>query len=74
MGTRSVEGMVASIETPCVATGATEAVVPNITLAPSKKPSIGVPTEAESSSAVGWYMEIGSGLSWKMKVTRKNEE
>ena len=74
MGTGSVEGMGASAETPCEAAGAAEAMVLNITSASSKKPSMGVPMEAKSSSAVGWYMEISLGSSWKMKVMRKNEE
>ena len=63
MGTGLVEGMGVSAETSCEAAGAIEAVVPNITLAPSKKPSMGVPIEAESSSTVGWYMKIGLGSS-----------
>ena len=74
MGTGLVEGIRASVETPYAAAGVAEVMVPSITLTPSKKPSMSVPMEAESSSAVGWYMKIGSGSSWKMKVTRKNEE
>ena len=37
--------------------------VANTTLAPSKKPSMGAPMEAKSSSTVGWYTERGSGSS-----------
>ena len=52
MGIGSVKRMRASTETPYAAAGAAEAVVPNITSTPSKKPSMGVPMEAESSSAM----------------------
>ena len=74
MGTSSVKEMGASVETPYAAVRAAKAVVPNITSAPSKKPFMGVPMKAKSSSIVGRSIEIGLGSSWKMKVTRKNEE
>ena len=74
MGTGLVEGMGASTTTLCAAAEVAEAMVPNITSAPSKKPSMGMPIEVESSLAMGQYMEIGSSSSWKIKVTSKNEE
>ena len=74
MGTGLVEGMGASTATLCAAAEAAEAMVPNITSAPSKKPSMGMPMEVESSLTMGQYMEIGSSSSWKIKVTSKNEE
>ena len=74
MGTGLVEGMGASTTTLYVAAEAAEAMVPNITLAPSKKPSMGMPMEVESSLTMGRYMEIGSSSSWKIKVMSKNEE
>ena len=74
MGTGLVEGMGASTTTLCVAAEAAEAMVLNITSAPSKKPSMGMPMEVESSLTMGRYMEIGSSSSWKIKVTSKNEE
>jgi len=52
MGIGPVKRMGASTKTPYAATGVAEAVVPNITSIPSKKPSMGVPMEAESSSAM----------------------
>ena len=63
MGTGSVEGIGASVGTPCAVAGVAKVVVPNTTSTLSKKPFVGVPMEAESSSSVGWYTEIGSGLS-----------
>ena len=34
---------------------------------------MGVPMEAEISLAMGWYIEIGSGLSWKAKEKKKKK-
>ena len=42
---------------------AEKAGVVNTTSAPSKKPPMGAPMEAESSSAVGWYIEGDLGSS-----------
>ena len=61
MGTGSVGRVVASTRT--LGAAAKEAGVANTTLAPSKKPHIGAPIEAKSSSAVGWYTERDSGSS-----------
>ena len=55
MGTGLVGEVRASTGTPCVP--AKVAGVAN--LAPSKKPSMGVPMEVESSLAVGRYIEKG---------------
>ena len=71
MGIGLMEGIGASAGTPCVVAGGAGVVALNITSAPSKKPSMGVPMEAEISLAVGWYTEIGSGLSWKAKEKKK---
>ena len=71
MGIGLMEGIGASAGTPYVVAGGAGVVALNITSAPSKKPSMGVPMEAEISLAVGWYTEIGSGLSWKAKEKKK---
>ena len=46
-----------SVGTPSAA--AEEASVANTTSAPLRKPSMGASVEAESSSTMGWYIEIG---------------
>ena len=61
MGIDLVGRVVASAGTPSAATE--EAGVANTMSAPSKKPPMDAPIEAESSSTVGWYIERGSGSS-----------
>ena len=63
MGTDSVGEVEVSTRTQCVA--AEVAGIAN--LAPPKKPSTGVAMGTKSSSAVGRYIERGSGSSWKKK-------
>ena len=63
MGTGSVEGIEALAGTPCAVAGRAGVAASNITSALSKKLPMGVPMEAKISSVVGWYMEIGLGLS-----------
>ena len=61
LGTGSAEGVGALAGALCaVVEGAG---VTNTTLAPSKKPSMGTPMEAKIFSAVGRYMDRGSGSS-----------
>ena len=62
MGTGSVGRVVASAGTPGT-TAAEEVGVVNTTSGPSKKPPMGAPIKAESSSVVGWYIERGLGSS-----------
>ena len=52
-GYSSVEGIGASTGTPCAAVEGAGVAASNTTSALSKKPSIGVPMEAKSSSTVG---------------------
>ena len=73
MGIGLMEGIGASAGTPYVVAGGAGVAALNTTTAPSKKPSMGVPMEAEISLAVGWYTEIGSGLSWKAKEKKKKK-
>ena len=61
MGTDLMGRVVASVGTPSATTE--EASVANTISVLSKKPPMGAPMEAESSSAVGWYTERGSGSS-----------
>ena len=61
MGTDLVGRVVVSAGTPGAA--AKEVGVANTTSALSKKPPMGAPMEAESSSTMGRYIERGSGLS-----------
>ena len=74
MGTNSVEGIRALARTSYAVAGMAGAMIPNTISALSKKPSMGVPMEVESSSTVGWYTEIGSASSWKEKKKRRTKE
>jgi len=60
LGTGSAEGVGVLVGALCAAGGAG---VANTASAPSKKPSIGTPMEAEISSAVGRYTNRGLGSS-----------
>ena len=58
-------GLVGKVGVSAGTLGATAegASVANTTSDPSKKPPMGTPMKAESFTAVGWYIERGSGSS-----------